>query len=101
MFYNPFSVEKNIHLDGKKFNKRVLMENGDSSLNLVAIEKEGIIDTHTSKEDAAVFVLDGEIELHFDAQKYTVKKGEMFMFKKDTQHKVLGIKNSKFILIKI
>lgn len=101
MFYNPFSVEKNIYLDGKKFNKRIMMENGDSSLTLVAIEKEGLIDTHTSKEDAAVYILDGEIELHFDAQKFTVKKGEMLMFKKDTQHKVFGVKNSKFILIKI
>ena len=51
--------------------------------------------------NGAVYVLDGEIELHFDAQKFTVKKGEMLIFKKDTQHKVLGIKNSKFILIKI
>ena len=101
MFHNPFSVEKNIHLYGKKFNKRIMMENGESSLTLVAIEKEGLIDTHTWKEDAAVYVLDGEIELHFDAQKFTVKKGEMLIFKKDTQHKVLGIKNSKFILIKI
>ena len=101
MFYNVFDVEKSIDLDGQKFNKKTLIENRDSSLTLVVIGKDEIIDTHTSKEDAAVYVVDGKIELHFDAQQFVIEKGEMLMFKKDTQHKVLGIKNSKFILIKI
>lgn len=101
MFYNVFNVEKAIDLDGKKFNKKPLMENRDSSLNLVAIGKDEIIDTHTSKENAGVYVIDGKIELHFDAQQFVVEKGEMLMFKKDVQHKVLGIKESKFLLIKI
>lgn len=101
MFYNVFDVEKAIDLDGQKFNKKSLMENGESSLTLVAIAKDEIIDTHTSKENAAVYVVDGKIELHFDAQQFVVEKGEMLMFKKDVQHKVLGIKESKFILIKV
>ena len=101
MFYNVFDVEKAIDLDGKKFNKKSLMENGESSLTLVAISKDEIIDTHASTENAAVYVVDGKIELHFDAQQFVVEKGEMLMFKKDVQHKVLGIKESKFILIKV
>ena len=101
MFYNVFDVEKAIDLDGQKFNKKSLMENGESSLTLVAIGKDEIIDTHPSKENAAVYVVDGKIELHFDAQQFVVEKGEMLMFKKDVQHKVLGIKESKFILIKV
>ena len=39
-------------VSGRDVNK--VQENGESSLTLVAIEKEGLIDTHTSKEDAAV-----------------------------------------------
>ena len=101
MFYNVFDVEKSIDLDGQKFNKKSLMENGESSLTLVAIGKDEIIDTHTSKENAAVYVIDGKIELHFDAQQFVVEKGEMLMFKKDVQHKVFGIKESKFLLIKV
>ena len=77
------------------------MENDNSSLSVVALKKDEIIDTHTSICDAAVYVVDGEIELHFDAEKFTVKKEEILMFKKDEQHKVLANKDSKFLLIKI
>ena len=84
-----------------KFERKVLMENNDSNLSAVAIKKDEIIDTHTSVCDAAVLVIDGKIELHFDAEKFTVDKDEILMFKKDTQHKVLALKDSKFLLIKI
>ena len=77
------------------------MEENNSSLSAIAIKKDEIIDTHTSTCDAAVYVIDGEIELHFDAEKFTVEKGEILMFKKDEQHKVLAKKDSKFLLIKI
>ena len=77
------------------------MENNESSFSTIAIKKDEIIDTHTSISDAAVYVIDGEIELHFDAEKFKVDKGEILMFKKDTQHKVVALKDSKFFLIKI
>ena len=77
------------------------MEHNDSSLSIVSLKKEEIIDTHTSICDAAVIVVDGEIELHFDAEKFKVEKGEILMFKKDTEHKVLALKDSRFLLIKI
>lgn len=59
-----------------------------------------IIDTHTSESDAAVYVIDGEID-YFDAEKFKLDKGEILMFKKDKEHKVLALKDSKFFLIKI
>ena len=77
------------------------MEEDNKCLSIIAIKKNEIIDTHTSICDAAVYVLDGEIELHFDAEKFKVDKGEILMFKKDTEHKVLALKDSKFFLIKI
>ena len=77
------------------------MENNDSSLSIVGLKKEEIIDTHTSVSDAAVYVLDGKIQLHFNAEEFTVEKGQMLLFKKDTEHKVLALKDSKFLLIKI
>ena len=70
MFYNVMKAKDIINLEGGKFERKILMEHGDSSLNVVAIKKDEIIDTHTSIADAAVFVLDGEIEIHFDAEKF-------------------------------
>lgn len=101
MFYNVLKAKDLVNLDDKKFDRQLLMENGNSCLTAIAIKKDEIIDTHTSLEDAAVYVLDGEIELHFDAEKFRVDKGEILMFKKDKEHKVLALKDSKFLLIKI
>lgn len=101
MFYNVLNVKDTIGSDGGNFKKQTLMEHDDSSLNAVAIKKDAVIDTHTSAADAAVLVVDGEIELHFDAEKFKIKKGEMLMFKKDVQHKVVALKDSKFLIVKI
>ena len=101
MFYDVVKAKDIINLDGGKFERKTLMENGDSSLNIIAIKKDEIIDTHTSIADAAIYVVDGEVELHFDAEKFKIDKGEMLMFKKDKEHKVLALKDSKFLLIKI
>ena len=101
MFYNVLKAKDIVDLEDGKFTRKVLMEDNNSSLSAIAIKKDEIIDTHQSICDAAVYVIDGEIELHFDAEKFTVDKGEMLMFKKDEQHKVLAKKDSKFLLIKI
>lgn len=100
MFYNVLNL-KELGKTDKPFEKETLMEHDDSCLSVVSLKKEEIIDTHTSKCDAAVIVIDGEIELHFDAEKFKVEKGEILMFKKDEQHKVVALKDSRFLLIKI
>ena len=101
MFYNVLKARDIVNLDDKKFDREILMDNGNSCLSAIALKKEEIIDTHTSEEDAAVLVLDGEIEIPFDAEKFKLDKGEILMFKKDKEHKVLALKDSKFLLIKI
>ena len=101
MFYNVLKAKDIVNLEENKFDREVLMENENSSLSVIALKKGEIIDTHTSLADAAVLVLDGEIELHFDAEKFKLDKGEILMFKKDKEHKVLAEKDSKFILVKI
>lgn len=83
------------------FEKMTLLEKDNSSLSLIAIKKEEIIDTHTSVCDAAVYLVEGKIELHFDAQMFTLEENDILMFKKDHQHKVRALKDSKFLLIKI
>lgn len=103
MFYNVMKTKNIIEIKDKdtKFDRKILLEKNDSSLSVVAIKKGEIIDTHTSISDAAVCVVEGEIELCFDTERFTVEKGEMLLFKKDEPHKVLANKDSKFLLIKI
>lgn len=101
MFYNVLKAKDLVDLEDGKFHREELMKNGESCLSAIAIKKDEIIDTHTSTCDAAVLVVDGEIELHFDAEKFKLDKGELLMFKKDKEHKVVALKDSKFLLIKI
>lgn len=101
MFFNVLKAKDIVDLDGNVFEKRTLMEQGGSSLNIIALKKDEIIDTHTSPSDAAVYVIEGEIEIHFDAEKFKLSKGELLMFKREKEHKVLAHKDSKFFLIKI
>lgn len=101
MFFNVLKAKDIVDLKESKFEKETLLVDEESSLNIIALKKDKVIDTHTSARDAAVYVIDGEIELHFDAEKFTIDKGELLMFKKDKEHKVLAKKDSKFFVIKI
>lgn len=102
MFFNVLKAKDLVKLEhDKKFDKIVLLEKENCGLIAMALKKDEIIDTHTSMEDSAVYVIDGEIEIHFDAEKFKLDKGEIIMFKKDAQHKVIALKDSKFFVIKI
>ena len=101
MFYNVLKLDDVVKLGEEKFKRVLLLENDNSNLSIVALKKDEIIDTHTSVCNAAVYVVEGEIELHFSAQKFLLDEGDILMFKKDDEHKVLALKDSKFLLIKI
>lgn len=101
MFFNVLKAKDLVSFEKDEFEKNILMTDNDSMLAAIALKKDAIIDTHTSTRDAAVYVIDGEIELHFDAEKFKIDKGEILMFKKDKEHKVVALKDSKFFLIKI
>lgn len=98
MFYDVFKLKDLVELKDAKMDKKVLLESENSALRLVALKKDEIIDTHTAKSDSAVYVLDGEIELHFNAQQFKLDKGEILMFKRDEEHKVFAKKDSKFLI---
>lgn len=101
MFYNVLKLNDLVDNKENSFERKVLMEHGDSSLNVIALKKDELIDTHISVCDAFVYVFEGEAEFHFDAEKFVVKKGELIMFKKEHEHSVLALKDTKFLLAKI
>lgn len=101
MFYNVLKAKKLVNNDENKIEKKILLQDKESCFDIIALEKNEIIGEHSSAVDTAVYVLDGKIEIHFEAEKYVLEKGELLMFKKDHQHKVLALKDSKFFLIKV
>ena len=101
MFYNVLELEDLVDNKENSFDKKVLLERGESSLNAIALKKHEVLDNHISVCDACALVFEGEAEFHFNAEKFTVKKGELIMFEKEKEHKVLAIKDTKFLLVKI
>lgn len=101
MFYNVLEIEDLVDNKENMFEKNVLLERGESSLSAIALKKHEILENHISVCDACAYVFEGEAEFHFNAEKFTVKKGELIMFEKEKEHKVLALKDTKFLLIKI
>ena len=101
MFYNVLELNDLVNNKENMFDKNVLLERGESSLSAIALKKHEVLDNHISVCDACALVYEGEAEFHFNAEKFTVKKGELIMFEKEKEHKVLALKDTKFLLIKI
>lgn len=101
MFYNVLEIEDLVDNKENMFDKNVLLERGESSLSAIALKKHEVLENHISVCDACAYVFEGEAEFHFNAEKFTVKKGELVMFEKEKEHKVLALKDTKFLLIKI
>lgn len=101
MYYNILELKELPEKKIEGFEMQTLMKNGDSSFAVVSLKKDEIIDNHISVCDACAIVFEGEAEFHFAAEKFTLKKGELIMFKKEHEHKVLALKDTKFLLIKI
>ena len=66
-------------------------------------------ETNTSEVFSQIFVelsplkivVIDKAEFHFEAEKFEVKDGDVLMFKKDDNHKVLAVKDTKFLLARI
>ncbi|MBE7703712.1 MAG: cupin domain-containing protein [Cyanobacteria bacterium SIG28] len=101
MYYNVLKIEDLVENKENLFDRNVLLERGESSLSAIALKKHEVLDNHISVCDACAYVFEGEAEFHFAAEKFTVKKGELIMFEKEKEHRVLALKDTKFLLIKI
>ena len=101
MFYNVLDLEDLVDNKENMLDRNVLLERGESSLSAIALKKHEVLDNHVSVCDACAIVYEGEAEFHFNAEKFTVKKGELVMFEKEKEHKVLALKDTKFLLVKI
>lgn len=101
MYYNVLELKDLVETNEARLDKNVLLERGDSSLSAIALKKHEVLENHVSACNACALVYDGEAEFHFNAEKFTLKKGELILFEKEKEHKVLALKDTKFLLIKI
>lgn len=102
MFYNVLKLKDVVALDKEELmDKNILLEHEGAIVAAMALKKDQVLDWHESDRDACAYVYDGEAEFHFEAEKFKVKEGEILMFKKNDTHKVLALKDTKFLVIRI
>lgn len=102
MFYNVLKLKDLVELDKEELmDKEILLENESAMLAAIALKKDEILDWHESDRNACAYVYEGKAEFHFEAEKFEVKEGEVLMFKKNDMHKVLALKDTKFLIIRI
>lgn len=101
MYYNKLKLTDLVQNETDKIDKKVLLENNDSKLILVALKKDEMLPEHESNTDACAYVLEGNVDFHFEAEEFNLKQGEIIMFKKHDKHSVHANSNSKFLVIRI
>ena len=111
-YHKPEMIEELIDFNDTSVNSRILAKDNDNMAILLAIKENQLLPEHVSSVDAFVFVVDGEVEFEIEEKtesltepikmtKYTVKKGEIFFFKKNEKHTVLGKKDTMILVIRI
>jgi quercetin dioxygenase-like cupin family protein len=101
MYLEVFKPEKLINFNSANYEKKILWEEDESKIIIVALEKEQEIPEHFSPIDAVAFVLKGKIDFIIENENYTVKDGEMIIIPAKTSHKVVGKDKSKFIICRL
>lgn len=90
-----------IDFNDDEFSKKVLLENGESKLMLVALKKDQKMPEHNSPVEAIAYILEGEVAFKFDDEELLVKEHEAVKIPANKNHCVKGLKNSKFIVARI
>ncbi len=100
-YFTSKKLEKLIDYKKESINTEILLNNNDSKAILFAIEKEQLISKHTTPVDALLYVIEGKVQFQTPNNTYDIEKGELFKIKANIEHSVLGLKDSKILVIRI
>ncbi len=87
-----------LKFDGLKTN--LLVNNETGKIILISLEKGAVLAKHVSETDASITIIEGEITFEINGEKYTMQQGDVFDFKKNEVHELVGIVNAKVLLCK-
>ena len=87
-----------LQFDGLKTN--LLVNNETGKIILIYLEKGAVLAKHVSDTDASITILEGRITFEINGEIYNMQKGDLFDFKKNEVHELVGIENAKILLCK-
>ena len=101
MYLEVFKPENLINYNSACFERKVLWEEDENKIMLVAIEKNQEIPEHFSPIDVVAFVLTGNVNFVIEDSEYNVKKQEMIIIPAKIAHKVVEKEKSKIIICRL
>lgn len=122
MFYRTIEIDELFTEKDREHEIIDILQNNTSQLKLVYIKKHEGFEAHRFNTNVCIYLIEGELEFSFektsvcgcsicgsqipdnhteDKQTYKIKKGQLFLFKKDINHSIKALKDSKFLLVKM
>lgn len=113
-YHTVKEIKSLVEYNEKELKPQILAKNGDNTALLFALKKEQIFHEHTSPVDAFIYIIEGKVKfsilVEFDEQgnptspsqqDFEIKEGEVFFFKANEKHSLVGMKDSKFLVVRI
>lgn len=101
MYLKVRKLDEEVKFNEEKLQAKILRDLGEQKVLVFAIKKNQELPTHISPVDAMIFVIDGKIEFTADGKNYKLEKNNIFEFQKNLEHKVLGLEDSHFLVIRM
>ena len=101
MYLEVFKPEDLINYNPTSFERKVLWEEDDSKILLIALEKNQEMPEHFSPIDAMIYILKGKVVFYVEQEEYTLREKEMLLIPAKTPHRVVAQEKSKFIVCRL
>ncbi len=76
-----------------------LSQNPGVGVTLFAIDQGEGLNTHSAPGDAMVYILDGQVEITIDTEKYVLNAGQMIVMPEGLPHSLKALKPFKMLLV--
>lgn len=80
---------------------REIIQKPSGTITVFAFDKAEGLSEHVAPFAAAVFVLEGEAEIHIEGKPYSVKEGEMIIMPANKPHALKAVTRYKMLLVMI
>lgn len=84
----------------EKIKKQSLYKSEPFEVILLTIAKDELLKPHTSKTDAFIMVIEGDIIFTLEGVDFNLHKDDLFQFKANQLHAVKALTNASLLLIK-
>ncbi len=101
MYLEVFKPKNLINYNPTCFERKIIWEEDDSKIMLVALEKNQEMPEYFSPIDTIIYVLKGKVIFFAENTEFTVREEEMLIIPAKTPHKVLAKDKSMFMVYRM